>query len=290
MTPASTRVPYSLRATLADLDAPSQPPSSMDGGSGTGEVPSAGVGDVTSVLSPAMQQTAPADSAETLLDPSGTLNQAAADVPILRGDGELVQGDSDAVAGHPPAQQQGPSILPARPGGLRTTAPAASPSAGGARISPAEAAQPVTLLRFSRMAPGLWDRAAGGPGDDNGARARGWGLSRLREPQDGGAGPSFDSGFVLGAEQRRKEPLAREGRQEPLVYITVASVVAVLLAMGGLLFYKYKSRVRPPRQPILPPPRAQASSPASVSPLFSWSVWIEPHFPHHFEIGGWGGK
>ncbi|OPJ88990.1 macrophage colony-stimulating factor 1 isoform A [Patagioenas fasciata monilis] len=44
-------------------------------------------------------------------------------------------------------------------------------------------------------------------------------------------------------EQRRKEPLAREGRREPLVYITVASVVAVLLAMGGLLFYKYKSRV-----------------------------------------------
>ncbi|KAK2526572.1 Csf1 [Columba guinea] len=243
VTPASTRVPYSLHATLADLDAPSQPPSSMDGGSGTGEVPSAGIGDITSVLSPAMQQTAPANSAETLLDPSGTLNQAAVDVPILRGDGELVQGDSDTVAGHPPAQQQGPSILSARPSGLRTTAPAASPSAGGARISPAEAAQPITLLRFSRMAPGLWDRVAGGPGDDNRARARGWGLSRLREPQDGGAGPSFDSGFVLGAEQRRKEPLAREGRQEPLVYITVASVVAVLLAMGGLLFYKYKSRV-----------------------------------------------
>ncbi|XP_071624525.1 macrophage colony-stimulating factor 1 isoform X2 [Heliangelus exortis] len=44
-------------------------------------------------------------------------------------------------------------------------------------------------------------------------------------------------------EQRRKEPPPREGRREPLLYITVASVVAVLLAMGGLLFYKYKSRV-----------------------------------------------
>ncbi|XP_075377583.1 macrophage colony-stimulating factor 1 isoform X2 [Mycteria americana] len=44
-------------------------------------------------------------------------------------------------------------------------------------------------------------------------------------------------------EQRRKEPAVREGRWEPLIYITVASVVAVLLAMGGLLFYKYKSRV-----------------------------------------------
>ncbi|XP_063274360.1 macrophage colony-stimulating factor 1 isoform X2 [Prinia subflava] len=44
-------------------------------------------------------------------------------------------------------------------------------------------------------------------------------------------------------EQHRKEPPVREGRQEPLIYITVASVVAVLLATGGLLFYKYKSRV-----------------------------------------------
>ncbi|KAM6191907.1 macrophage colony-stimulating factor 1 isoform 2-T2 [Sarcoramphus papa] len=44
-------------------------------------------------------------------------------------------------------------------------------------------------------------------------------------------------------EQRRKEPAVREGRQEPLIYIMVASVVAILLAMGGLLFYKYKSRV-----------------------------------------------
>uniref|UniRef100_A0A8C0FM81 Colony-stimulating factor 1 n=1 Tax=Bubo bubo TaxID=30461 RepID=A0A8C0FM81_BUBBB len=38
-------------------------------------------------------------------------------------------------------------------------------------------------------------------------------------------------------------PAVREGHREPLIYITVASVVAVLLAMGGLLFYKYKSRV-----------------------------------------------
>ncbi|XP_068020791.1 macrophage colony-stimulating factor 1 isoform X2 [Melanerpes formicivorus] len=44
-------------------------------------------------------------------------------------------------------------------------------------------------------------------------------------------------------EQRRKEPPASEGHWEPLIYIMVASVVAVLLAVGGLLFYKYKSRV-----------------------------------------------
>ena len=43
------------------------------------------------------------------------------------------------------------------------------------------------------------------------------------------------------------------------MYVTVASVVAVLLAMGGLLFYKYKSKVSPPGAPV----------PASVSPLVS---------------------
>ncbi|NXN92400.1 CSF1 factor, partial [Rhinopomastus cyanomelas] len=56
--PASTRVPNSLlHATLADLDAPSQPPSSTDGGgSGTEEVLGAGEGDTVSVPSPAMQR------------------------------------------------------------------------------------------------------------------------------------------------------------------------------------------------------------------------------------------
>ncbi|NWU89057.1 CSF1 factor, partial [Upupa epops] len=56
--PASTWVPNSLlHATLADLDAPSQPPSSTDGGgSGTEEVLGAGGGDTVSVPSPAMQR------------------------------------------------------------------------------------------------------------------------------------------------------------------------------------------------------------------------------------------
>ncbi|XP_025912480.1 macrophage colony-stimulating factor 1, partial [Apteryx rowi] len=44
-------------------------------------------------------------------------------------------------------------------------------------------------------------------------------------------------------EQRRKEPKGQESRREPLAAIAVASVVAVLLAVGGLLFYKYKCRV-----------------------------------------------
>lgn len=259
MAPASTQIPYSLlHATLADLDAPSQPPSSTDGGSGTEEVLGAGVGDTVSLLSPAVQQTAPADSTEALLDPAGTLSLAAVDVPILRGDGELVEGGTEVMASHPPqdlAQQQGASILLDHPGGLRTTTPAAPPSAGsaggGAGIHPAQASEPVVHPRFSRMAPAMRGQAPGGPGD--GARVRGWGLSRLREPEDGGAGPSFDSGFVLSAELRRKEPPVSEGHWKPLIVVAVASVVAVLLAVGGLLFYKYKPRVRhyfPPAHPL----------------------------------------
>ncbi|XP_039941814.1 macrophage colony-stimulating factor 1 isoform X2 [Hirundo rustica] len=242
--PASTRVPSSLlHATLADLEAPSQPPSSTDGGSGTEEVLGAGVGDPALALAPGMKRTAPAGSAEALKDPAGTLSLALGDVPVLRGDGELVEWGTGHLP-QDPGQQWGGSILPDQPGGLgiapRTASPSAGSTGGGARIRPAAAAEPVTQLRFSRMAPEL--RAPGSPGDR--ARAWGWGLSRLRDPEDGGgAGPSFDSGFVLGAEQRRKEPPVREGRQEPLIYITVASVVAVLLATGGLLFYKYKSRV-----------------------------------------------
>ncbi|NWW93262.1 CSF1 factor, partial [Rhynochetos jubatus] len=100
--PTSTQVPYSLlHATLADLDAPSQPLSSTDGGSGTEEVLGAGVGDTVSVLSPVMQQMAPSDSAEALLDAAGTLSLAAVDVPLLRGDGELAEGGTEVVAGHP---------------------------------------------------------------------------------------------------------------------------------------------------------------------------------------------
>ncbi|NXR70704.1 CSF1 factor, partial [Rhadina sibilatrix] len=58
MAPASTRVPSSLlHATLADLEAPSQPPSSTDGGSGTEEVLGAGVGDTALPLAPGMKQT-----------------------------------------------------------------------------------------------------------------------------------------------------------------------------------------------------------------------------------------
>ncbi|NWS63063.1 CSF1 factor, partial [Chunga burmeisteri] len=81
--PASTQVPYNLlHATLADLDTQSQPHSSTDGGSGTEEVLGTRIGDTVVVPSPAMQRTAPSDSAEALLDPARTLSLVAVDVPI----------------------------------------------------------------------------------------------------------------------------------------------------------------------------------------------------------------
>ncbi|XP_027606429.1 macrophage colony-stimulating factor 1 isoform X1 [Pipra filicauda] len=238
-TPVSSQLPPSpLRATLADLEAPSQAPSVMDGGSGTEELPGAAIGDTASVPPPGMPQIPqdPADSAEAPPDTAGMLSLAAEE-DESPGDGEL--GQPGTVPPPEPAQPRGAPAPPDRPGGLRTT-PAAQPGspAGRARIRPAPPAEPVTQLRFSRMAPEL----RGGPG--SGPRARGWGLGRMRGPEDGaGAGPSFDSGFVPGTEQRRKEPPGREGLQEPLVFVVVPGVVAVLLAVGGLLFYKYKCRV-----------------------------------------------
>nr|XP_047911047.1 macrophage colony-stimulating factor 1 [Anser cygnoides] len=233
--PASARVPFSLlHGTLAELgsSALSQSPSSLEGSSGTDEVPGIGLGDTEPAVSPTMQQTA---GAEALLDP------AAAAVP---------EAEDVSIPSHGMAEGgTGASVLPDQPSSPRrisTKTPAASPSTvsvghRGARIRPTETPEPVTQLRFSRMAPSARGRAPGSLGD--GVRARGWGLSRLRDPEDGGAGPSFDSSFVLSAEQRRKEPKARESHRELLIYVTVASVVAVLLAMGGLLFYKYKSKV-----------------------------------------------
>ncbi|XP_010001221.1 PREDICTED: macrophage colony-stimulating factor 1, partial [Chaetura pelagica] len=150
--PASTQVPYSLlHATLAGLDALSQPLSSTEGGSGAGEVPGAGLGATAPVPPPVMmQQRDPTDGARALQDPAGTLSLAPVDhVPILPGDGDLVEGDTEVVASHPllqhQTQKQGAPILPEHPGGLRTTA---SP---GARIRPAVASEPVTQLRFTRM-------------------------------------------------------------------------------------------------------------------------------------------
>ncbi|XP_068774553.1 macrophage colony-stimulating factor 1 isoform X1 [Struthio camelus] len=271
---ASARVPYGLlRAALAGLDgsALAQPPASTDGGSGTEEVLGATASPPAAPV-PAMQQPARAVGAETLPDPPGTVVLAAEDVSIPPGDGGMAergpQGTEAAVQPpEEPAEHRGAAVLPDAPGTARGLGPPdASPSAGsararaeapgegsGARILPGETPEPGAQLRFSRTAVGPGPPAAperqgwapGGrqpPGPGAGARGRAWGLSRLREPEDGGAGPSFDSHFVLSAEQHRKEPKVTGSHREPLIYVAVASVVAVLLAVGGLLFYKYRSR------------------------------------------------
>lgn len=223
--PSSTRVPYrQLGGVPAELgsSAPSEPPGSTEGSSGADELPGIGLGDA-SAPSPSAQRTLGA-----LLDPASSSGPKAADVSI----------PSHGI----PDEGAGTSVLPHR-----------LPSPRGiAQRRPTDSPERVTQLRFSRMAPPLRGRADGGPGD--GARAGGWGLSRLREHEDGGAGPRFDSSFVLSAEQRRNEPPSgSEGHRELLVYGTVGSAVAVLLAMGGLLFYKYRAKVRP--QPRLSFPR-----------------------------------
>ncbi|NXA16173.1 CSF1 factor, partial [Sapayoa aenigma] len=76
------------RATLADLETPPQPPGSSDGGSGTEEVPGAGVGDTASMPSPGMPQMPqdPAAGAEALQDPAGILSLAEEDIPGEPGD------------------------------------------------------------------------------------------------------------------------------------------------------------------------------------------------------------
>lgn len=294
--PSSTRVPYRrLGGNLAELgsSASSEPPSSMEGSSGAEELPGTGLGDA-SAPSPTVQQTLGA-----LLDPAASASPKAEDKSIP------FHGMLEEGAGTPVLPHQLPS-----PRGISTAMPAAVPSSGSAQRRavgrrPTESPERVTQLRFSRMAPLLRGRAEGGPGDGTGAR--GWGLSRLREPEDGGAGPSFDSSFVLSAEQRRKEPpAAGESHRELLVYVTVASVVAVLLAMGGLLFYKYKSKVSPspaarrclgfPSHLSVLRPKFKVGTPerrpvAGKGALFggsptSFSRWEPPPHPHPSLLAG----
>ncbi|XP_062450985.1 macrophage colony-stimulating factor 1 isoform X2 [Rhea pennata] len=217
---ARPRAHYGLPPAGGASGGPAQPPAGTDGGSGTEEAAGAWPGEPAAV--PALrgtQRPAPGVGAEPLPDPPGTVGLAAEDVSIPPRDaGSARRGPRATEAGAAPAERPGAAVLPE---------PAAS-----AR-SPAETPEPGAQLRFSRMAE---------PPERPGGRRGGWQPSRLlREPQ--GAGPSLDSRFVPSAEQRRKEPKSPESRRQPLPYVAAASVVAVLLAVGGLLFYKYKCRV-----------------------------------------------
>lgn len=73
------------------------------------------------------------------------------------------------------------------------------------------------------------------------------GLSRFKEPDDSMAGPRVDLNFIPpNTDQRGKEEAKlRESHWEPLIYTLAVSILtALLLAVGGLLFYRHKSRVR----------------------------------------------
>ncbi|XP_077190302.1 macrophage colony-stimulating factor 1 isoform X2 [Paroedura picta] len=70
------------------------------------------------------------------------------------------------------------------------------------------------------------------------------GLAKDREPEDSLSGPNFDLHFVpLNADKSSKKPDLRDSQSMTLSYVLVPSVLGILLAVGGLLFYLHKSRV-----------------------------------------------
>ncbi|XP_039394003.1 macrophage colony-stimulating factor 1 isoform X1 [Mauremys reevesii] len=73
------------------------------------------------------------------------------------------------------------------------------------------------------------------------------GLLRFREPDDSLAGPIPDLNILPpNTEQRRRKAQPKETHREVMSYVLVAilAIVAILLAVGGLLFYKHKSRTQ----------------------------------------------
>ncbi|XP_074833823.1 macrophage colony-stimulating factor 1 [Carettochelys insculpta] len=132
--------------------------------------------------------------------------------------------------------------------------------------------EPISIMqhRFSRMAPtmdsppapespprgSLQPPARPGEAPDTqhnmalqGERARG--LPRFREPEDSQAGPIPDLTILPpNIDQHRREAQPRETQREVMTYILVAilATLAILLAVGGLLFYMHKSRTLARRQ------------------------------------------
>ncbi|XP_066481266.1 macrophage colony-stimulating factor 1 [Tiliqua scincoides] len=69
------------------------------------------------------------------------------------------------------------------------------------------------------------------------------GLSKDREPEDSMPGPNFDLSFIPpNADQYRENPEPRDIQGKAAIYVPVASVLGVLLAVGGLLFYLHRTR------------------------------------------------
>lgn len=71
------------------------------------------------------------------------------------------------------------------------------------------------------------------------------GLAKDREPEDSLSGPNFDLSFIPpNTDKSSKKPELRDSQRMTLMYVLVPSVLGILLAVGGLLFYLHKSRVR----------------------------------------------
>ncbi|XP_067387870.1 macrophage colony-stimulating factor 1 isoform X1 [Emydura macquarii macquarii] len=71
---------------------------------------------------------------------------------------------------------------------------------------------------------------------------RAGGLPRFREPEDSLAGPIPDLNILPpNTDQRRKEAQPKQSLRELMTYVLV-TILAILLAVGGLLFYKHRSQ------------------------------------------------
>nr|XP_008107645.1 PREDICTED: macrophage colony-stimulating factor 1 isoform X1 [Anolis carolinensis] len=76
------------------------------------------------------------------------------------------------------------------------------------------------------------------------------GLVENREAEESMPGPSVDQSFIpLNTDKHIKRPEPSDTRGMAVTYVTVASVLGILLAVGGLLFYLHKSRTLTRRQP-----------------------------------------
>ncbi|KAL8178877.1 UNVERIFIED_CONTAM: hypothetical protein K2H54_057380 [Gekko kuhli] len=71
------------------------------------------------------------------------------------------------------------------------------------------------------------------------------GLAKDREPEDSLSGPNFDLRFVPpNTDKSSKKPELRDSQRMTMVYVLVPSVLGILLAVGGLLFYSSRVLAR----------------------------------------------